>query len=259
MAYVVSQPTLIAHCPELDDLLRSMGPFLACAWCALERSRTLSAPVAPDGLASQAIGALASLRVLHEAPFEVSPHIARSLYEPLAWRYQEPWTRPGAELASHLHGALARWAVDCAPQAKQRLWASLAQAELSAYLTNRLRRHRMDASIGGNLRSMQLEEWEQLGLGRKRYVIWSSVRSAASEFLQSGMTAESARAALDREIATRARWLSLRARSGSLARTDYCFVPSNDWRQPLILDVAMETFLPLGQLYWLAPVGTVSV
>ena len=68
VAYVVTQPTLISHWPELDDFVRSIGPFLTCAWCALERSRTVSGPVAAEGLASAALDTLASLRVLQRIP-----------------------------------------------------------------------------------------------------------------------------------------------------------------------------------------------
>lgn len=90
-------------------------------------------------------------------------------------------------------------------------------------------------------------------MGRKRYVLWAGMRSAASEYLQNEMSEQIARRGLDREIGRRAAWLSERARSGSVALTDFCFLPSDGWRQPLILDVAMETFLPLGRLYWLEP------
>lgn len=92
-----------------------------------------------------------------------------------------------------------------------------------------------------------------LSLGRKRYVLWASMRNSASEFIQSGLDQEAARRALDREIGRRCIWLAGRDQGGFLATKDFCFLPSQGWRQPLILDIAMETFLPLGMRYWLEP------
>lgn len=253
MAYVVTQPTLISHWPELDDFVRSMGPFLACAWCALERSRTVSAPVAAEGLASAALDTLASLQVLQRTPFEGLKPDARSLYEPLAWTYQAAWSRKGVNLEAKLTNALIRWAAECPAGAKRSLGNSLAESEARAYLANLLRKHRLRPALGDGLRSTQLPEWNALSLGRKRYVLWASMRNAASEFLQSDMDEEAARRALDREINKRCTWLATRSQFGSLATTDFCFLPDRGWRQPLILDVALGTFIPLGKEYWLEP------
>ena len=253
MAYVVNQPTLISHWPELDNFVRSIGPFLACAWCALERSRTASSPVAPEGLASQALDTLAALRVLHRIPVEGARSAARSLYEPLAWSYQPPWSRTGVNLEIALSSALLQWSVECSPSIKRNLGASLAATEARAYLANLLRKHRMEPSIADELRSTGLPEWRALSLGRKRYVLWASMRNSASEFIQSGLDEDAARDALDREIGRRCIWLAGRNLAGALAPKDFCFVPSQGWRQPLILDVAMDTFLPLGMRYWLEP------
>lgn len=255
MAYVVTQPTLISHWPELDDFVRSIGPFLACAWCALERSRTVSAPVAAEGLASAALDTLASLRVLQRASIEGPKPDARSLYEPLAWNYQAAWSRKGVNLEAQLTHALIRWAAECTVGTKRSLGNSLADSEARAYFANLLRKHRLRPALGDGLISTQLPEWSALSLGRKRYVLWASMRNAASEFLQDDMDEESARRVLDREINKRCTWLAGRAQSGSLATTDFCFLPDRGWRQPLILDVAMGTFIPLGKQYWLEPSG----
>ncbi|PII15838.1 hypothetical protein CR920_08530 [Stenotrophomonas indicatrix] len=107
--------------------------------------------------------------------------------------------------------------------------------------------------MGDALQSTQLTGWDALSLGRKRYVLWASMRGAASELLQRDMSEQVVRRVLDREISRRSTWLIDRARSGPLAPTDFCFLPSPGWRQPLILDVAMETFLHLGKQYWLEP------
>lgn len=253
MAYVVTQPTLISHWPELDDFVRSIGPFLACAWCALERSRTVSGPVAAEGLASAALDTLASLRVLERTSIE-GPHSgARSLYEPLAWTYQAAWSRQEVNLEARLTSTLARWAAESPANIKRGLGNSLAESESRAYLANLLRKYRLCPSLGDGLRSTQLPEWNALSLGRKRYVLWAGMRNVASQFLQADLGAESARRILDREISRRCTWLVGRAQLGSLAPTDFCFVPGDGWRQPLILDVAMETFIPLGRQYWLEP------
>ncbi len=248
VAYVVDQPTLIAPWPELDSFVRSIGPFLACAWCALERSRTHSAPVAPDGLAAQAIETLEALQVLRAVVPAASFPAARSLYEPLSWIYREPWDR--VDLGFALEHALQRWGRESSREARQSLWLSLGRSEADAYLGNLLRKHRMDPDLRKQLRSPSGKDWERLSVGRKRYVLWSSMRSAASELVKSGMNERSALLVLDREIETRTRWLIRRAAMGTLAASDYCFLPSPGWRQPLILDVALATFLPLGVAYW---------
>ncbi len=255
MAYVVTQPTLISHWPELDDFVRSIGPFLACAWCALERSRTVSAPVAAEGLASAALDTLTSLRVLQRTSIQGIKADARSLYEPLAWTYQAAWLRKDVNLEAGLTKALIQWAAECPVSAKRSLGVSLAESEARAYFANLLRKHRLHPALGDGLSSIQLPQWNALSLGRKRYVLWASMRNAASEFLQSDMDEEAARRVLDREINRRCTWLAVRAQSGALATTDFCFLPDRGWRQPLILDVAMGTFLPVGKHYWLEPSG----
>lgn len=253
MAYVVNQPTLNVPWPELDEFVRSIGPFLACAWCALERSRSISAPVASGGLASDALDTLAMLQVLHRARLGDVGTQARSLYEPLAWSYRPSWLRTDVDMGAQLTGALARWANECSSSLKRSLGVALGSTEARAYLANLLRKHRLDPALGDELRSIQRGDWEALSLGRKRYVLWASMRSAASECLQNDLSEQVARRVLDREIGRRSVWLRERAESGSVALTDFCFLPSGGWRQPLILDVAMETFIPLGRLYWLEP------
>lgn len=253
MAYVVNQPTLNLPWPELDDFVRSIGPFLGCAWCALERSRVVGAPVAAEGLAAGALDTLASLGVLVRISPDGPMPEARSLYDPLAWTYQSAWSRSDVNLAALLSDTLGRWAIESSVGAKRALGAALSQSEARAYLANLLRKHRLNPSLGDALQSTQLTEWDALSLGRKRYVLWASMRGAASELLQRDMSEQVVRRVLDREISRRSTWLIDRARSGPLAPTDFCFLPSPGWRQPLILDVAMETFLHLGKQYWLEP------
>lgn len=253
MAHVVNQPTLSASWQELDIFVRSLGPFLACTWCALERSRTESRPVAAGGLATQAIETLSSLRVLRQVPLPLSTGAARSLYEPVAWSYHPPWSRPEIDLAWKLTTVLHQWSGDCPAISKQRLWLTLGENEASGYLANLLRKHQMDPGLGRLLRSTHAGDWERLSVGRKRYVLWSSMRGAASELLGTGMSEECAAAVLDREIGAKSRWLARRELAGSLSATDYCFLPGAKWRQPLLLDVALTTFLPVGRAYWLEP------
>ncbi len=255
VAYVVNQPTLLATWPELDTFVRSIGPLLACAWCALERSRNESSPVATEGLAVQALETLSALRVLDAVPLPLAGNAARSRYEPLAWSYRAPWSRPDVDLGYLLTTILLVWARECPVDSKRRLWETLAEGEASAYLASLLRKHRMSPEVGKRLRSLAGSDWEQLSLGRKRYVLWSSMRGAASELLRTGMSEDRAIAALDREVGTRCKWLLQRELAGGLAPTDYCFFPSPEWRRPLILDVALATFLPIGNAYWAWPVG----
>lgn len=252
MAYVVNQPNLNALRPELDSFIRSIGPFLACAWCALEKSRTVSAPAAPQGLTIQALETLSSLNVLQLVPLN-QKGAARSLYEPFAWAYHTPWDHRSGSLDRSLTVALARWAKDCPARSRVRLWTSLGESEAAAYLANLLRKHRMNESIARQLPSIETEEWAHLSLGRKRYVMWSGMRAAASELLRSGMCEASASHVLDREIRAKTKWLIQREQAGSIITTDFCFLPDAQWRRPLIVEIALATFLPIGQAYWLEP------
>jgi len=156
-------------------------------------------------------------------------------------------------MAAQLTGALARWANECNSSLKRSLGVALSSNEARSYLANLLRKHRLDPALGDELRSIQRADWEALSLGRKRYVLWASMRSAAAECLQNDLSEQVARRVLDREVGRRSVWLKERAQSGTVALSDFCFLPSEGWRQSLILDVAMETFIPLGRLYWLEP------
>ncbi|HHA2747687.1 TPA: hypothetical protein ACOEQV_000053 [Stenotrophomonas maltophilia] len=148
---------------------------------------------------------------------------------------------------------LLAWARECPVDSKRRLWETLAEGEANAYLVSLLRKHRMSPEAGKRLRSLGGSEWARLSLGRKRYVLWSSMRGAASELLRTGMSEDRAIVALNREIEAKCKWLLQREQAGVLAATDCCFFPSPEWRRPLILDVALATFLPIGSAYWACP------
>lgn len=217
----------------------------------IQDSKCTSAP--PQGLAIQALETLSHLNVLQLVPLN-KKGAARSLYEPFAWTYQPPWDDKVEDLDQMLTTLLAGWADDCSAKSRLRLWTSLGESEVTAYLANLLRKHRMNESLAWQLPSTELEEWAQLSLGRKRYVMWAGMRAAASELLQSGMCEMSAGHVLDREIKTKTKWLIQREQAGSIVATDFCFVPGTQWRKPLIVEIVLATFLPVGEAYWLEPV-----
>lgn len=252
MIYGRSQQTLISPWPDLNALLRSLGPFYACAWCALERSTSISAPVAADpAVPHHLLVFLKTAGVVAEVP-PSEGLVRRSLYAPISWSYSED-ASPSRDLATQLAFALKNWYPSLGPQDLQWLWRQLSDREATAYLVALLRKHRIGIQRAEEILGMQEEDWSELSLGRKRYVLWSSVRGAASQFLSTGGDEAAALTVLSREVRSRAHWLALKQSSGALSRSDYCFLPDRTWKRPLMVDVALECLLPIGDDYWLAP------
>jgi len=250
--YGRDQQTLIPPGPELDSLLVSLGPFYACAWCALERSTSISAPVAADtAVAQRLLLFLKTAGVLAETG-PSNGYTRRSLYEPISWSYREGGQLPD-DLSTALTHALTAWHPSLGAQDQQWLWRQLSDREAAAYLVSLLRKHRIGIQHAEEILRIQEKDWHELSLGRKRYVLWSSVRGAASEYLSNGGDESAALIVLSREIRSRANWLSRKQASGALSKSDYCFLPGPAWRRPLMVDVALECLLPIGDAYWLAP------
>jgi len=182
----------------------------------------------------------------------------RSLYEPVRWIYLDHWdVRDDLEaMLSHVLGA---WRRTLDAEARLWLWRQIADREAAAYLTVLLRRHRIGVRHVDAILSQQDGDWASLSLGRKRYVLWSSVRGAASEFLSSDGNDQAAIHALCKEIRSRTRWLIARESAGQLRRNEFCFLPDVSWRRPLMVEVAMESILTIGANYWLAPPSLASV
>jgi hypothetical protein len=250
--YGRDQQTLIPPGPDLDALLVSLGPFYACAWCALERSTSISAPVAADtAVAQRLLLFLQTAGVLAETGSSNGP-TKRSLYDPISWSYRESSQLPD-DLSTSLAHALRAWRPSLGAQDRQWLWRQLADREAAAYLASLLRKHRIGIQHVEEILCVQERDWRELSLGRKRYVLWSSVRGAASEFLSTGGDESAALTVLSREMRSRANWLSRKQASGTLSKSDYCFLPDPAWRRPLMVDVALECLLTIGDDYWLAP------
>lgn len=246
-----SQQTLLPSWPALESLVVSLGPFYTCAWCALEQSTTVGAPVSADpSVTPQLLLFLKSAGVVSDV--EPDRRFAkRSLYGPAAWSYDPDWDLPG-DLGAVLSTMLAAWHPVLAPEEKAWVWRQLADREVAAYLSSLLRRHRIGTERVDNILGNQEREWTELSLGRKRYVAWSSVRGAASQFLSTGGSEEAALEMLNREMHRRSRWLHQREASGALHRSEFCFLPDSTWRRPLMLDVALSSVLRVGNDYWLS-------
>lgn len=248
----LSQQTLLPSWPELDTLVVSLGPFYTCAWSALERSTTVSAPASADPSVTQQLLAFLRSAGVVARPERDSGPIKRSLYEPISWSYQKDWHLPG-DLDAALSLMLAAWHPMLSPQEKLWIWRQLAEREAAAYLASLLRRHRIGIHLADEILSGQEDEWNRLSLGRKRYVLWSSVRGAASQFLSTGGSEDAALEVLTREMRRRSRWLCQKEASGALLKSDFCFLPDKTWRRPLMVDVALNSVLRIGDDYWLAP------
>jgi len=249
--YEQSQQTLHYSWPELDALVVSLGPFYACAWCALERSTRISAPVAADPqVVRQLLVFLQSAGVLSHSAIP-GDRTRRSLYDPVSWIYRDSW-HGLKSLESALLQALSASRPNLDAETQQWLWRQLSDREISAYLTSLLRRHRIGIHRAGEVLGLQDNSWAHLSLGRKRYVAWSSMRRVASQSIGTAGHEEDAVRVLSSEMRNRARWLFNRETAGKLRRTDFCFLPDSTWRRPLMLDVALESILTIGNDYWLA-------
>lgn len=252
MIYGRDQQTLISPWPDFDALLVSLGPFYACAWCALERSTSISAPIAADpAIAQHLLLFLKTAGVLAEKSSS-NASTRRSLYDPVSWSYRVSGQLP-KDLSASLTQALRAWYPSLGAQDRQWLWRQLSDREAAAYLVSLLRKHRIGIQHAEEILCVQEANWSELSLGRKRYVLWSSIRGAASQFLSTGGDESAAVNVLSREVRSRTHWLSLREASGRLSKSDYCFLPDPAWRRPLMVDVALECLLPIGDDYWLAP------
>lgn len=252
MIYGRDQQTLISPWPDLDALLVSLGPFYACAWCALERSTSISAPVAADpAIAQHLLLFLKAAGVLAETGSS-NGSTRRSLYDPVSWSYRESSQLPD-DLGASLTHALRAWCPSLGAHDRQWLWRQLSDHEVAAYLVSLLRKHRIGIQHAEEILRVQEEGWRELSLGRKRYVLWSSIRGAASHFLSTGGDESAAVTVLSREIRSRTDWLSHKQALGTLSKSDYSFLPDPAWRRPLMVDVALECLLPIGDDYWLAP------
>lgn len=252
MIYGSSQQTLIPSWPALGALLESLGPFYACAWCALERSVSVSAPVGADpAIAQHLLLFLKAAGVLAEGE-SADGAIRRSLYDPISWSYKDRAELSG-NLGALLTQALSAWRPLLDANDRQWLWRQLSDREAGAYLVALLRRLRIGIRNAEELLRFEDDDWNELSLGRKRYVLWSSVRGAASEYLSNGGDEAATLAVLGREVRRRTHWLFLKQTSGALGDAEYCFLPGPSWRRPLMVDVALECLLPIGDKYWLAP------
>lgn len=250
--YGNTQPTLIPSWPELESLVVALGPFYTCAWCALERSVLVGAPVSADtSVVISLVEALKGFGVVAASGSKSGP-VRRSLYEPVSWAYSEKWSLQG-DFATTLIGVLDAWRRELLQHERQRLWQQLAEKEVYGYLVSLLRRHGFDPQKAESLLSQQGMEWERLSLGRKRYVIWSSFRSYSSEFSKSERSERGMLAVIAQDMQRRTQWLSSKESRGVLRRTEYCFLPDSTWRRPIMLDVALSHLLLIGDDYWVAP------
>lgn len=53
------------------------------------------------------------------------------------------------------------------------------------------------------------------------------------------------------DMKRRSNWIRQRLQAGNLQDTDFCFVPDQTWRKPIVFDVVMALMPSLGDGYWL--------
>lgn len=249
MACAGTQPTLPTIDSDLAHYAQSLGLVRLAAWYALERSTSVQAPLSTSAALTQHL-----FRLLEDAgvlkPPSAGTRIRRSLYEPLAWCYPAGWGDPN-RLQSILLGALQGiLADDAVAYSKLELWESLADAEIETYLAHQLRRHGLDPAGAARIVEAMSDEWSDHCLARRRYLAWCGTRGAATALLRSGMDQDAALIAMRDEMRRRSRWLAMKEAARELPKLEYCFMPEERWRQPILLDVFLTTVLPVERAYW---------
>ncbi len=251
VAYAISQPTLLAYWPELEEILASLGPVYACAWAALELSDSIFAPIASDPrVPHNLLVRLQALGVVQSAHRTGLPR--RATYDKIGWGYSDPWAgRPdlAASIIRTMTASPGRLTMD----EQISLWKELARQEIEAYLSTQMRRIGVDPGPARRLASAVEADWDLLSVGRRRYVIWSASRSDAVR--ECGLQPDGAppEVQIVNELRRRSVWLRGRELRGEIDPAECCFVPDKSWRRPILLDVAVERVLQLGQDYWLYP------
>lgn len=249
MRHGLDQLTLLTARPDLASLVASLGPYYSCLWCALEDSVTRNAPVASDdGPVWSLLRNLQAAGVLLTETSD-SPSTRRSLYHPFAWTYSPAW-QALPNLRNALAVALNGWQGPAHTEARVALWGRLVNDEISAYLANLLRRHRISPERANGVIAMQESPWFNLSSGRRRYVAWSGMRVAASVMLQTEMNEEAAMQALCKEMQIRSRWLQRREQEARLGPREFSFLPNADWRRPIAIEVALGSLLGSDSDYW---------
>jgi hypothetical protein len=244
-----SQSTLFSLQSSLERLVRSLGLEHACTWCALERSVSRSAPVA---FGSEPVEHLLSTLQARGVVVPGTHPLAVtrcSLYEPIRWTYGSPWDRlPDVETALFM-SIQSVWATSPV-QDRLGLWRWLASSESAHYLAYLLRKHQIAPERSASVIETLGSNWTEHSLGRQRYLAWAGVRAAAGALLHSGMDQDQAQAAMIRDMTRRSRSLRQRLQAGNLEDTDFCFVPDQTWRKPIVFDVVMALLQSLGNGYW---------
>ncbi|MEQ7707989.1 hypothetical protein VC179_017110 [Xanthomonas sp. WHRI 8812E] len=250
MVCATTQPTLPPAACDLVPYAQSLGLIRLASWYALELSTSTHAPFSTGtALSHSLLERLENAGVIRVSQSQ-EPGIRRALYEPLAWFYPTAWGSP-QDLHARLHAILVELAArPDTRDAKVELWGALADAEIETYLTHLLRRQTLEPAGASMIMHLMTNEWAKLSLARKRYLAWYGARGAAAAFLRTGMNQEAARNAMLDEMRRRARWLTSRSTSNTLARDEYRFVPDPNWKRPVLLDVFLSMLLPEGTSYW---------
>lgn len=245
-----TQSTLPPTDRDLVVYAQSLGLVRLATWYALERSTSAEAPLSTGAALTQTLfRQLESAGVLR-IPRGVELGARRSLYEPLAWQYSVNWGDPN-HLQSTLQAALQELSIrQDAIGTKLGLWEALANSEIETYLSHLLRRHMLDPAGAAHIMHVMAEEWASHCLARKRYLAWYGTRGAAAALLRTGMDQDAARNAMLEEMRRRSRWLMAKAAANALPRDEYCFVPGDQWRRPVLLEVFLTIVLPAARAYW---------
>lgn len=245
------QPTLCL--PESS--LSSLDVATAAGWLAIERSTRSPAPITPSLRSTRRlIETLQGFSILLPSDSLTDPTVCRSIYDPVGWRYLIRRNSP-EELELQLVSLLRRLcsAPDADPY-KNLLWHLLAEAEAEAYLAAQLGRYGLDPLQAWGWVSSMYAHWADLSLGRRRFVIWVSVKEGIAMLGRTG-DAHLAHATVAAELVRKSRWLRSQEPTVGVSSKDYSFLPLSSWKRSLLLDIFLTEVMPIGEAYWTSAPG----
>lgn len=249
MAHALPQPTLSLASDALQRRCGKLGLTGTAAWCALHSSTALARPImSHPKLTGELVQYLEIAGILTSCTLP-DPRAHRAIYEPVSWHYRD-LDLPSESIQAGLEAALQLRIDEADEPDRHSLWRLLAHTESEAYLRHLLQRHHLD---GGNitaLLSTLRPEWEAYSLGRRRYLAWFSVHRAAAALVEEGFDETAAYSVLETQVRRRGRWIAAEEAKGRIKKDDYCFIPDENWRRSIFLDIFLSRILPVGRGFW---------
>lgn len=253
-----SQPTLFSsHEPVAPPRSVAFSLLDLIAAVALLRATKESAPLSPSSqLTSTLVHRLERLgliEVVGAAQLQSTRAVERALYDPIIFMWFagsacDEFSETGLRRQIRAYMREPTVHEDVAS-----VWRELGTAEIHNYLEFQLRKHALPTHWAHSAMALT-EQWlGRLSISKLRYVVWASIRAAASTYLCTNYDLDATRGHLENSLRQRPVWLSSRSGPGE------DFLPSPQQKTSLTLASFLRDVLPIGSAYWTALPNTVTV